>query len=125
MSWLHDHLARLVHHGDPRLDSARERLAQREKALALARENPQLALEAGVGRPDLPGAYDGGLIDVNHVPVEVIATLPGFDRELARRLLAAREQVDGFTSLEDLGTVLDLPGEKVEDLRRHVVFLPR
>jgi DNA uptake protein ComE-like DNA-binding protein len=78
-----------------------------------------------VGRPDLPGAYDGGLVDVNHAPVEIIATLPGFDRELARRALAAREQVDGFSSLEDLGTVLDLPGDQVEDLRHHVVFLPR
>jgi hypothetical protein len=125
MRWLHDHLARLAHHGDPDLEGVRRRLAQREKALELARESPRLALEAGVGRPDLPGAYDGGLIDVNHAPVDVIATLPGFDRELARRVLAAREQLDGFSSLEDLGTVLDLPGDQVEDLRDHVVFLRR
>jgi Helix-hairpin-helix motif len=125
MRWLHEQLAHLVHHGDPRLDGARERLAQREKALELAHENPQLALEAGVGRPDLPGAYDGGLIDVNHVSAEVIAALPTFDAELARRVIAARERVDGFASLEDLGTVLDLPGDQVEDLRHHVVFLPR
>src|ERR1700678_3994048 len=66
MRWLHGHLAHLIHPRDARLEAARERLAQREKALELARENPQLALEAGVGRPDLPGAYDGGLVDVNH-----------------------------------------------------------
>jgi hypothetical protein len=125
MRWLHSHLAHLVHDGDPRLDHARERLAQREKALELARENPRLALEAGVGRPDLPGAYDGGLVDINHAPAEVIAAAPGFDTELAGRIVAAREQVDGFTSLEDLGTVLELPGDRVEDVRDHVVFLPR
>jgi DNA uptake protein ComE-like DNA-binding protein len=125
MRWLHDHLAHLIHHGDSRLEGARERLAQREKALKLAREDPQLALEAGVGRPDQPGAYDGGLVDLNHAPVGVIACLPTFDKELADRVVAARERVDGFASLEDLGTVLDLPGEQVEDLRHHVVFLPR
>jgi len=124
MRWLHDHLAHLIHSGDSRLDGARERLAQREKALKLAREDPQLALEAGVGRPDLPGAYDGGLVDLNHAPVGVIACLPTFDKELADRVVAARERVGGFASLEDLGTVLDLPGEQVEDLRHHVVLLP-
>jgi DNA uptake protein ComE-like DNA-binding protein len=55
----------------------------------------------------------------------VLGTAPREGVELARRLLAAREQVNGFTSLEDLGTVLDMPGEKVEDLRDRVVFLPR
>jgi len=124
MRWLHDHLAHLIHPGDARLDGARERLAERKKALKLARENPQLALEAGVGRPDLPGAYDAGLVDLNHAPVGVIACLPTFDKELAGRVVAARERVGGFASLEDLGTVLDLAGDQVEDLRHHVVFLP-
>ena len=125
MRWLHDHLAHLIHPGDPRLDDARERLAARAKALRLAREDPQLALEAGVGRPDLPGAFDGGVVDLNHAPPEVIACLPSFDGELAGRLVVARERVGGFASLEDLGTVLDLPGDQVERLREHVVFLPR
>jgi DNA uptake protein ComE-like DNA-binding protein len=125
MRWLHDHLVHLIHPGDTRLNDARERLAQREKALKLARENPQLALEAGVGRPDLPGAYDGGLIDLNHAPAEVIACLPTLDVELADRIVTAREQVDGFASLEDLGSLLDLSGDRVEHLRNHVVFLPR
>ena len=43
----------------------------------------------------------------------------------ARRIIAVREQVDGFTSLEDLGMTMDLDGETVEDLRGRVVFLPR
>jgi|ERR1700677_4169837 len=125
MRWLHEHIAHLIRPRDTRLDAARERLAQREKALELARENPQLALEAGVGRPDLPGAFDGGLIDLNHAPIEVVACIPGLDKELAGRVIAARERLGGFASLEDLGTVLDLPGDQVEALRRHVVFLPR
>jgi hypothetical protein len=123
--WLCDHLAELLHPNDPRLARAREHLAEREKATKLARENPQLALEAGVGRPDLAGSFHGGLIDVNHSPAEVIATLPAFDSESAQRLVAVREEIDGFSSLEDLGSVLQLTGDQVERLRPHVVCLPR
>jgi hypothetical protein len=125
MHWLYDQLVHVIHPGDIRLDGARERLAQRDKALKLARENPELALEAGVGRPDLPGAYDGGLVDLNHAPAAVIACLPGVDGELAQRVVEARDRVDGFTSIEDLGTLLDLPGDQVEQLRHHAVCLPR
>jgi DNA uptake protein ComE-like DNA-binding protein len=40
-------------------------------------------------------------------------------------MIEVRTQTDGFSSLEDLGTVLDLPGDLVERLHDHVVFLPR
>jgi hypothetical protein len=125
LHWLCEHLAHLVHPGDPRLERAREHLAQRERALKLARENPRLAIEAGVGRPDVPDAYHGWVVDLNHAPAEVIASLPGVDIALARRLVVVREEVDGFSSLEDLGTLLDMPGSAVDRLRDHVVVLPR
>lgn len=125
LHWLSTQLAHLLHPGDARIEAARTRLEQREKALKLASENPQLAIEAGVGRPDLPGAYDGGLVDLNHAPAEVIACLPTFDAELARRVVEARERIDGFSSVEDLGVMLDLSGSQVEQLRDHVVVLPR
>jgi hypothetical protein len=125
LHWLSAHLARLLHGTDEPLDAARERLERRDQALRLAREDPRLALEAGVGRPDLPAAFDGGLVDVNNAPAAIIAGLPTFDGNLAARIIAAREQIDGFSSLEDLGSVLDLPGDQVEHLRDRVVFLPR
>jgi len=40
-----------------------------------------------------------------------IVCLPTFDHELAARFVTARERIDGFPSLEDLGTVLELPGQ--------------
>jgi hypothetical protein len=40
-------------------------------------------------------------------------------------VVATREEIDGFASLEEFGVVLDLPGDAVERLRDHVVFLPR
>jgi DNA uptake protein ComE-like DNA-binding protein len=124
LRWLVTRVAHLLHSSDTRLDGARKRLEQHERALKLARENPRLALEAGVGRPDLPGAYDGGVVDLNHAPPEVIACLPTFDDKLAGRVVATRQRIEGFSSLEDFGILLDLPGSQVEHLRDHVVFLP-
>jgi DNA uptake protein ComE-like DNA-binding protein len=107
------------------IEAARQRMEAREEALELAREQPALALEMGIGRPDRRGAHDAGLVDVNNAPYTELAGLPGFDRKLARRVVALREELDGFSSLEDLGMTLDLPADAVEDLRGRVVFLPR
>jgi DNA uptake protein ComE-like DNA-binding protein len=101
------------------------RLRDRAQARRLVQTNPQLAAEIGIGRPDRPGATDAGLIDVNNAPATALATLPGVDRGLAQRIVAVREQIDGFTSVEDIGTALDLDGNLVEGLRERAVFLPR
>ena len=104
---------------------AEQRLRDRQRAKQLAKQNPSLAREIGVGRPDVEGAADAGLVDVNNASVSVIEKLPGVDDVLATRIVEARAQVDGFSSVEDLGIALDLPGDLVEDLRDRVVFLPR
>jgi DNA uptake protein ComE-like DNA-binding protein len=106
-------------------EQARERLSERSRALQLARENPTLALEMGVGRPDKPGAADAGLVDVNNATVAALSKLPGIDDALATDIAEKRAQIGGFSSLEDLGTTLDLQGDVVEGLRGLVVCLPR
>jgi Helix-hairpin-helix motif len=106
-------------------EQAEQRLADRRRAMALARTNPALALEAGVGRPELPGAVDLGLVDVNNASVAGLMTLPGIDADLATRIAEVRAQAGGFSTLEDLGATLDLDGDLVESLRGHVVCLPR
>jgi DNA uptake protein ComE-like DNA-binding protein len=106
-------------------EAAEKRLQERRQAQKLAAEKPELALELGIGRPDRPGAQAAGLVDVNNAPAEAIATLPGVDAALARRIADTRDEVDGFSSVADLGAVLDLDGNAVERLRDHVVFLPR
>jgi DNA uptake protein ComE-like DNA-binding protein len=114
--------------GSPLLDAeaqAQARLEDRQRARELARRNPELALEVGVGRPDRPGAVDGGLIDVNNAGPSALATLPGITDELVARIVEARAQTGGFTSVEDLGIALDIDGATVEALRDRVVFLPR
>jgi Helix-hairpin-helix motif len=106
-------------------ERAEERLLDRRRARQLARQDPTLAREMGVGRPDLPGAADAGLVDVNNAPAAALVKLPGVDDALATRIVEARAQIGGFSSVEDLGIALDLAGDVVEDLRDSVIFLPR
>jgi DNA uptake protein ComE-like DNA-binding protein len=101
------------------------RLSDREQAQRLARTNPKLAEEIGIGRPDRAGAADAGLVDINNASVTALLELPGVDGGLATRIIETRERVRGFSSLEDLGLVMDLDGDLVEGLRDKTVFLPR
>ena len=119
------YLERLEFLEDPRLDAAEERLRERNFALEVARDDPVRARELGIGRPDLKGAFDGGLVDVNNAPAEALARLPGLDDELARRAVAIREEINGFSSVTDFGHVLDLPPDTVDRLRECAVCLPR
>jgi hypothetical protein len=107
------------------LTSARDRLEQRDQVRQIAKRDPRLAMELGVGRPDRRGALDAGLVDVNSAPLRALERLPGVDRDLAEHIVYVRAQVDGFSSLEDFGMALDLPGDLVEDLRERTIFLPR
>jgi Helix-hairpin-helix motif len=107
------------------IDRAKARLEAREQAMELARADPTLAREVGVGRPDVPGAQHGDVVDVNMAPHSVLAQLPGIDDATAREIVRLREELDGFTSLMDLGSTIDLPADTVDDLRGRVVFIPR
>ena len=117
------YVRRLALVDDPALQAARTAQERQAYARELARRDPGLAREALIGRS---GGFDeGGVVDVNHAPVEDIADLPGIDAETARRIVAVRDGVGGFSSLEDLGMTMDLPGDVVERLRGRVVCLPR
>jgi DNA uptake protein ComE-like DNA-binding protein len=117
------YLRRLAIIDDPALQAAQTAEERRTYARELAQRNPALAREALIGRS---GGFDeAGVIDVNHAPVEDFADLPGIDADTARRIVAVRDGVGGFSSLEDLGMTMDLPGDVVERLRGRVVCLPR
>jgi hypothetical protein len=109
--------------GTPVLVAARERIKERDEGRRLAVKDPALAREVGVGRPELPGADDYGLIDVNHAPTGVLCQLPGITPQIAERIDQTRQSVGLFTSAEDLSATLDLPPTLTDDLREHAVFL--
>jgi hypothetical protein len=105
--------------------AARDAVAERAEAQRMAEREPAVAIQMGVGRPDVRNAHHMGVVDVNRAGAKALSRLPGVDYDLAREIVRAREQIDGFASLEDLGVVLHLDGNVVEDLRPYVVFLPR
>jgi Helix-hairpin-helix motif len=107
------------------VEAGEQRLLDHERARRLAADNPALAKEIGVGRPDRAGAADAGLVDVNNASVTALLKLPGVDGDLATEIVETREKIGGFSSLEDCGATLDLDGGVVEGLRDKVVFLPR
>ena len=106
-------------------DAARARLEERRRSKRLAAEDPVLAIEMGLGRPDVPGADHGGVVDVNHATVDGIAEIPCVDRDLAERIARTRDELNGFASAAELATTLDLPPHLYDDLDRHTIYLPR
>jgi len=109
---------------DPALEAARARIERRAEGRRLLASQPALAHELGIGRPDIPGADDYGLVDVNHCPAAALTRLPGISNDLAARIVREREQAGGFSSAEDLGVLLDLPPATVDGLRDTAIFLP-
>lgn len=88
---------------DPAVMVAQQRLARRNEARALFTSNPALAAELGIGRPDLRRHYDdGGLIDINHVPAEMVAWELGIPSAIAEEIVVQRTRVGGFYSADDL-----------------------
>jgi hypothetical protein len=111
---------------DPAYLEALRRHARREQARTLVVNNPALAAELGIGRPDLDRAFDdGGLVDVNEVPASTLATLPGFTGELAEEVIRARQRVGGrFFSPEELVVHGRVPPEVLERVRDRLLFRP-
>jgi hypothetical protein len=74
--------------------AANMRRELRRQAREHAAEDPALARELRIGRPDLPRQYDdGGLIDVNHVPAPALTMLSGVTPEIAERIVSIRDHV--------------------------------
>ncbi len=109
---------------DDVIGGAMETLRRRDASRRIVAQNPQLARELMIGRPDLDRRYDdGGLVDVNHVPVEVLATLPGIDRATAELIVDVRFGIGGFASADDLSVTLHLAPQVLDAAAPRMVFL--
>lgn len=105
------------------LTAARDRMHRRQHARALAQDNPALARELGIGRPDVPHDYDdGGLADVNHLPGDVLASCLGLTASESAAIVTARDQLGRFSSPEELSVYAQLPPDRVEALRDWMLF---
>jgi hypothetical protein len=107
------------------VEAARYRRGLRDEARNLIAEDPGLAYDLGIGRPDLPRVYDdGGLIDVNHAPSRVLAILPGMTDELVSRVVQMRDEHGAFVSAEELALDAELPPDVVPMIAEYGIFLP-
>jgi Helix-hairpin-helix motif len=106
------------------IEQVRRDRALRHKARELAAGDPKLARELRIGRPDLPRQYnDGGLVDVNHAPAEVLTLLPGVTPELALVIERVRAETGGFMSAEELAALAGLPPTLTGELADYAVFV--
>ncbi|MEW2358767.1 helix-hairpin-helix domain-containing protein [Spirillospora sp. NPDC029432] len=106
------------------IERVRRQRTLRARARELAARDPGLARELGIGRPDLPRQYnDGGLVDVNHAPAEVLTMLPGVTPELAIKIERVRNETGGFMSAEELAALAGLPPTLTTELGEYAVFI--
>jgi hypothetical protein len=107
------------------IEVARYRRGLRAEARRLVAEDPELANDLRIGRPELPRAYDdGGLIDVNHASAESLAMLPELTPEMIQRIVRLRAEQGGFVSAAELALLADLPHDLVNRIADYVIFLP-
>ena len=109
---------------DPAVARAMAGRQRRQEARALAANDPLLAHELRIGRPDLPRDYDdGGLVDLNGAPAPVVAQLCGIEPVQAARIVQARQAAGRFGAVDDVFTYTDLPVEVWDRVRDRGIVL--
>jgi len=103
---------------------SQQRAARRGHRLAATQ--PRLALELGIGRPDLnKGFPDGGLLDLNHLPSDHLMTLLKIPASDVEEIVNVRQQVGGFESLTELLDLVSLTSEIPHDVVNRLIFCSR
>jgi len=109
---------------DSALRDAARQLRLRKRARTIAEKNPSLAHELKIGRPDRRRHFDdGGLIDVNHVPLPYLMQMAGIDPQTAERIGEVRDGIGGFTSVDDLSVTLGLRPNALDHAASRLIFI--
>lgn len=110
---------------DPAINVALTARARRADARKLAADDPLLAHELLVGRPDLARIYDdGGLVDLNSAPASVIAETCGIRTDVAAAIVETRNHQGPFSTVDELFVLADLPIATWDRIRDRAVLLP-
>jgi DNA uptake protein ComE-like DNA-binding protein len=110
---------------DPHVAAALADRAKRAEARELAVRDPLLAREIHIGRPDLTRGYDdGGLVDLNTAPPEVIAQVCAIARTTAESIVAARPGGVGYRAVDDVFTAAEIPVTAQDRIRDRSLVLP-
>jgi DNA uptake protein ComE-like DNA-binding protein len=105
------------------LNAAKARIHQRAEARKLAGDNPVLARDLKIGRPDLQRSYDdGGLVDVNHVGADVMVRYLDLSPAEAEAIVAARGQLGRFASCSEVSTYANLRPDRLDAISDLIIF---
>lgn len=110
---------------DPAIKAALAARARRDEARKLVQDDPLLARELYIGRPDMTRTYDdGGLVDLNNAPANVIADVCGVPADVAATIVDARdERGEPFANVDELFVMADLPLSTWDRIRDRAVLL--
>ncbi|WP_025272853.1 hypothetical protein [Haloglycomyces albus] len=117
---LQDHL----NHTNQTIDSRGE---LRTKFRDIAMNDPMYAkLTLKIGRPDLADrpVDDGGLVDVNHAPVDVLVTLPGINAAVAQHINDHVAGGNTFTDIYEMTHHIPVDTQYLHILDEYAIFLP-
>jgi Protein of unknown function (DUF4236) len=111
---------------DPAVKAALAARARRDGARKLATDDPLLARELHIGRPDMTRTYDdGGLVDLNGAPADAIAEACGVPAEVAAAIVDARSQRgEPFANVDELFVIVDPPVSMWDRIRDRAILLP-
>lgn len=106
---------------EPAVQAVLYRRQRRQQAREIAANDPAMALELGIGRPDLARTYDdGGLVDLNNIPADSLVAALGWERSVAEAYAIGREMRRGYASLAEVealsGIAPDVLGQDAERL---------
>jgi hypothetical protein len=95
---------------DPAVAAVLAARARREDSRRLAAGDAQMARELRIGRPELPRTYDdGGLVDLNSAPPQVIAHTCEIELATATMITNACAAGITFTTVDDVFSFTDIP----------------
>ena len=103
---------------------AHARRMKREEAREIAIRDPQMARDLRIGRPDLPRQYDdGGLVDVNSAPVEVLRQALGLTADQSSQVVETRHQLSRFEHPDDLIQYAGLEPSTVDNVKDRIILM--
>jgi competence protein ComEA len=114
------HLVAVAGGFTPNADATRLNLAQRlvDEARIAIPTAAAVASEAPAATPAALGfAPVAGVIDINAATAEELESLPGIGPAIAERIIAERERIGGFVSVDDLARVEGISERMVDELR--------
>lgn len=110
---------------DPAVQAVLDARARRAEAREIASSDVEMAVELGIGRPDVPSDFDdGGLVDLNNAPADVIARTLDWPPKLAAKLVSERDAMLGYASMAEALALSSISHRWLDRDAERIVVLP-